>query len=133
MVDPDVTEVGPVRVMVGTDVLLLWHEVQVEPFLPENPDIPPLLAFARTGARVSAMVIKTIRVIKWFGTPVKVSEKTLWVSGDLRSSTVASFLSPSHYAHEGHGGIKECTIPFALTAMQRSACVPEIEQREKLD
>ena len=45
MVDPEATEVGPVSVTVGTAVVLeLWHKVQVEPLLPENPEMPPLLA-----------------------------------------------------------------------------------------
>ena len=34
VVDPDATEVGPVRVTVG-DAPELWQEVQVEPFIPE--------------------------------------------------------------------------------------------------
>jgi hypothetical protein len=45
-----------VSVTVGTLVLLLWHEVQVDPLIPENPEIPPLLAFAVEGQH---MGIKT--------------------------------------------------------------------------
>jgi len=46
LVEPEVTVVGPVSVMVGTLVLELWHVVHVEPLFPENPEMPPLLAFA---------------------------------------------------------------------------------------
>jgi hypothetical protein len=50
LVEPDVTLVGPVNVIVGIFVaLVLWHMVQVEPLLPENPEMPPLLARAGTG------------------------------------------------------------------------------------
>jgi hypothetical protein len=35
-------------VTAGLFVLLLWQEVQVEPFIPENPEIPLLLAWAGT-------------------------------------------------------------------------------------
>jgi hypothetical protein len=133
---------------VGLLVLELWHEVQVELFIPEKPEMPLLLAFAGTGARVSATVMNTIRVTKWgierpnvfrtsrFEAFVKISERALWVSGDLRSSTVASFLSPSQCAHEGRG-TKECICPLAEN--QQSEHVPEIEQlgqrvdSEKLD
>ena len=45
LVEPEVTVVGPLRVMLGA-VPLLWHEVQVDPVLPEKPEIPPLLAAA---------------------------------------------------------------------------------------
>jgi hypothetical protein len=47
-VDPEATVVGPVSVTVG-GVPLLWQDVQVEPVLPENPEIPPLEALARMG------------------------------------------------------------------------------------
>jgi hypothetical protein len=47
-VEPDATLVGPVRVTVGLLVLPLWQDVQVEPFIPENPEIPLLLAWAGT-------------------------------------------------------------------------------------
>ena len=46
MVEPDATLVGPVMVTVGLLVLPLWHDVQVEPFIPENPEMPLLLASA---------------------------------------------------------------------------------------
>jgi len=37
--------VGPLNVTVGA-VPLLWQEVQVEPFIPEKPEMPLLVAFA---------------------------------------------------------------------------------------
>ena len=45
MVEPEVTVVGPVSVTVGA-VPLLWHDVQVEPVFPENPEMPLLVALA---------------------------------------------------------------------------------------
>jgi hypothetical protein len=45
LTEPETTEVGPVRVTVGA-VPLLWQEVQVEPFIPEKPEMPLLLALA---------------------------------------------------------------------------------------
>jgi hypothetical protein len=42
-VDPEATEVGPVKVTVGA-APELWQEVQVDPFIPEKPEIPLLLA-----------------------------------------------------------------------------------------
>jgi len=47
-VDPEATVVGPLSVTVG-GVPLLWQDVQVEPALPENPEIPPLEALAGIG------------------------------------------------------------------------------------
>jgi hypothetical protein len=44
LVEPEATLVGPDSVIVGTFVLLLWHRVQVEPLLPENPEMPLVLA-----------------------------------------------------------------------------------------
>jgi len=45
LVVPDVTLVGPVRVMVGMlVVLVLWHILQVEPLMPDIPEMPLLLA-----------------------------------------------------------------------------------------
>ena len=46
--DPDATVVGPVSVTVG-GVPELWHDVQVEPHFPENPEIPLLEALAGIG------------------------------------------------------------------------------------
>lgn len=45
MVEPEATEVGPVIVTVGA-VPLLWQDVQVEPLLPEKPEMPLLVALA---------------------------------------------------------------------------------------
>jgi len=47
-VEPDATLVGAVMVTVGLLVLPLWQDVQVEPFIPENPEMPLLLACAGT-------------------------------------------------------------------------------------
>jgi hypothetical protein len=49
LVDPEATEVGPVSVTVGTLVLLLWHEVQLDPLIPEKPEMPLPVALAAAG------------------------------------------------------------------------------------
>ena len=57
LVVPDVTLVGPVRVMVGIlVVLVLWQFLQVEPLMPDIPEMPPLLARAGTAAYTNANV-----------------------------------------------------------------------------
>jgi hypothetical protein len=54
--------VGPLRVIVGA-LPLLWHEVQVETFIPEKPAMPLLLAIAGNGAKSAASVTRTIHEI----------------------------------------------------------------------
>jgi hypothetical protein len=39
-VEPEVTVIGPLIVMVGLVVPELWHIVHVEPLLPDTPEIP---------------------------------------------------------------------------------------------
>ena len=65
LVDPEATLVGPVRVTVGL-LPLLWQEVQVEPFIPENPEIPLLLACALTGTRATDRAIRTTMLTNTF-------------------------------------------------------------------
>ena len=112
LVDPDATEVGPVSVTVGMLVLLLWHEVQVEPLFPENPEIPPLLAFAVEGEHMGSSTNTAIH--NHVTRLVDVLSLDFWTTGvgvavqqldrNFLGSTVASFLQPSHGAYEGGGG-----------------------------
>ena len=98
---------GPVSVMVGMAVvLLLWHEVQVDPLFPENPEIPPGLACAAVGRIVKTNVTSAIRLMTRACTgPIaelpevrkavaNVELQALRLSRDFLSSTVASFLQP---------------------------------------
>jgi hypothetical protein len=76
LVEPEATDVGPVSVTVGTLELPLWHEVQVEPFFPENPEIPLELAAAGTEpymkmnmrsviqTRLMTLVLKVLEVLE---------------------------------------------------------------------
>lgn len=61
VVDPEATDVGPVKVTFGA-VPELWHDVQVEPLLPENPEIPPLLALAMVDEQMIANARRMIQV-----------------------------------------------------------------------
>jgi hypothetical protein len=61
VVDPEATDVGPVNVTFGA-VPELWHDVQVEPLLPENPEIPPLLALAMVDEQMIANARRMIQV-----------------------------------------------------------------------
>ena len=40
MVEPENTVVGPLITTVGLVAPVLWHMVQVEPLLPEKPEMP---------------------------------------------------------------------------------------------
>jgi len=60
LVEPEVTVVGPLRVTVGA-VPLLWHEVHVDPFFPEKPEIPPLLAAAGSEKKSAIIVTSAIQ------------------------------------------------------------------------
>jgi hypothetical protein len=55
-----VTVVGPLRVTVGA-VPPLWHEVHVDPFFPEKPEMPPLLAAAGSGNKSAIIVTSAIQ------------------------------------------------------------------------
>jgi hypothetical protein len=57
LVEPEATDVGPVKVTPGA-VPELWQEVQVEPLLPENPEMPLPVALA---GRVKEMRAQTTR------------------------------------------------------------------------
>jgi len=103
-----VTVVGPVKVTVGAEPLL-WHEVQVEPLFPENPEIPLLLAVAGMGDTRERRVTSPIHDIPMIGN--RRCRFRLMVLGDdgtdrttsrtgrkFLSSTVASFLRLRHGA-----------------------------------
>jgi hypothetical protein len=117
LVDPDATDVGPVSVTAGA-VPLLWHDVQVEPLLPENPEIPLLLAVARLDEQMIANARKMIQVNPyvrycWSLFDCLICMKTdggidpaatgLQDNGDVLSATVASFLG-RRMAHYGRPG-----------------------------
>lgn len=82
-VDPDATLVGPESVTVGLLVLELWQEVQVEPFMPEKPEMPLLLACAATGKKVSATAINPINTAEW-----------VFRGRNIRDATVFEALGP---------------------------------------
>jgi len=56
-VEPEATVAGPVSVTVG-GVPELWHDVQVEPVLPETPEIPPPEALAEIGQQITASAVR---------------------------------------------------------------------------
>jgi len=47
-----VTVVDPLILTTGTALPELWHMVQVEPFFPETPEIPPPYALAEDGKQI---------------------------------------------------------------------------------
>ena len=121
MVEPEVTVLGPVSVTVGA-VPLLWHDVQVEPFLPENPEMPLLVALTGTDELMTTNVSRATQCnaiapnLLWFfgflawmraaGT----LEAAPSIGRNFLCSTVASFLRLSYDAVRKPRGTKDAVV-----------------------